>query len=239
MTISPSLGKSGYSWRELSWGGPSYNHAMILETSLTLLALFGATLTSATFGFGGALFSMPLLTLIIGLETATPLYALVGWTTALMVTGTSWRAAKLHLVWRLMVATLAGIPLGVLLVKHLPQPWLVGGLGVFLVGFGLYRLLDWPLPTVRRLAWAYPFGLLAGVLGGAYNTNGPPGGGICRNESLAPGDLSGIVAELLSGHWPGHSHQPRGGWVVDGPDPVAIYPGYTGDGRCRLAGRLD
>jgi uncharacterized membrane protein YfcA len=147
---------------------------MILETSLTLLALFGATLTSATFGFGGALFSMPLLTLIIGLETATPLYALVGWTTALMVTGTSWRAAKLHLVWRLMVATLAGIPLGVLLVKHLPQPWLVGGLGVFLVGFGLYRLLDWPLPTVRRLAWAYPFGLLAGVLGGAYNTNGPP-----------------------------------------------------------------
>jgi uncharacterized membrane protein YfcA len=158
---------------------------MVLEASLTLLALFGATLTAATFGFGGALFAMPLLTLVVGIETAVPLYALAGWTTAVMVTGTSWRAAKLQLVWRLMVATLAGIPLGVLLVKVLPQQLLIGGLGVFLIGFGIYRLMNWPLPSLRRLGWAYPFGLIAGVLGGAYNTSGPP-----------------IVVYATMNHWP-------------------------------------
>ena len=50
----------------------------MLASTLTLLVLFGATLTSSTFGFGGALFSMPLLTLVVGIEVATPLYGLVG-----------------------------------------------------------------------------------------------------------------------------------------------------------------
>ena len=147
---------------------------MLLESGLTLLVLFGATLTASTFGFGGALFSMPLLTLVVGIEVAIPLYGLVGWTTALMVMGTSWREAKLRLVWRLMLGTLVGIPLGVVLVRHLPSPLLVQGLGIFLIAFGLYRLLALPVPPLYRLSWAYLFGLIAGVLGGAYNTGGPP-----------------------------------------------------------------
>lgn len=147
---------------------------MVLEPVLTLIVLFGATLTASTFGFGGALFSMPLLTLVVGLEVATPLYGLVGWTTALMVMGTSWREAKLQLVWRLLLATLVGIPLGVLLVRILPSALLVRGLGIFLIAFGIYRFFALPMPILRRLAWAYPFGLVAGVLGGAFNTGGPP-----------------------------------------------------------------
>ena len=146
----------------------------MLESALTLLVLFGATLTASTFGFGGALFSMPLLTLVVGLDVATPLYGLVGWTTALLVTGTSWRKAKLQLVGRLIVATLVGIPLGVLLVRTLPSELLIRGLGLFLVTFALYRFFDLPLPTLQRGSWAYPFGLIAGILGGAFNTGGPP-----------------------------------------------------------------
>jgi len=146
----------------------------MLASTLTLLVLFGATLTSSTFGFGGALFSMPLLTLVVGIEVATPLYGLVGWTTAVMVMSTSWRAAKLQLVWRFILATLVGIPLGVLLVRTLPAEVLVKGLGLFLISFGVYRLLALPVPARQRLTWAYPFGLAAGILGGAYNTGGPP-----------------------------------------------------------------
>jgi uncharacterized membrane protein YfcA len=146
----------------------------MLASTLTLLVLFGATLTSSTFGFGGALFSMPLLTLVVGIEVATPLYGLVGWTTALVVMSTSWRAAKLQLVWRFIVATLVGIPMGVWLVRTLPAEWLVKGLGIFLIAFGIYRLLALPVPVLQRLTWAYPFGLVTGILGGAYNTGGPP-----------------------------------------------------------------
>lgn len=144
------------------------------QTLLVVLVLFAGTLTSATFGFGGALFSMPLLTLVVGLDTALPLFGLIGPTTALLVAGLSWREAKLEQVWRLILATLMGIPVGVLLVRLLPQEPLIFGLGLFLIGFGSYRLLRVPLPQIKHPAWAFPFGFAAGILGGAYNTNGPP-----------------------------------------------------------------
>jgi uncharacterized membrane protein YfcA len=47
-------------------------------------------------------------------------------------------------------------------------------LGVLLIAFGLLNLINPKLPTFRNEKLAYVFGLVAGVLGGAYNTNGPP-----------------------------------------------------------------
>lgn len=145
-----------------------------MPTLTILLVLFGSALTASIFGFGGALFAMPLLTLVVDIKLATPLCALVTVTNALLVAGLNWRVARWAVVGRLMATTLVGIPLGVLLVRTLPTPWLTQVLGLFLIAFGLYRLLALPLPPLRHPGWAYPFGLLAGLLGGAYNTNGPP-----------------------------------------------------------------
>jgi hypothetical protein len=40
--------------------------------------------------------------------------------------------------------------------------------------FGLYNLSSLHLPTLHKPVYAYPIGFLSGILGGAYNTNGPP-----------------------------------------------------------------
>jgi uncharacterized membrane protein YfcA len=45
---------------------------------------------------------------------------------------------------------------------------------VGLVGYGVYNLLTPGVPAVHHEKYAWPFGFLAGVLGGAYNTSGPP-----------------------------------------------------------------
>jgi uncharacterized membrane protein YfcA len=47
-------------------------------------------------------------------------------------------------------------------------------LGIVISGYSLYALLTPRLPRLSHPAWAYPFGFLAGLLGGAYNTSGPP-----------------------------------------------------------------
>jgi uncharacterized membrane protein YfcA len=47
-------------------------------------------------------------------------------------------------------------------------------LGVLLILYGLYSLITPNLPVIRNEKLAYIFGFVAGVLGGAYNTNGPP-----------------------------------------------------------------
>lgn len=144
------------------------------ELLLTALILFGATLLSSIFGFGAALFAMPLLTLLLDVQTATPLFALAGLTNSMIIAIVNWRRIDFASAWRLVVATLLGIPVGVLLIKYIPGNLITHLMGVFLVGFGVYRLAKFQLPKLNSSTWAITFGFFAGVLGGAYNTAGPP-----------------------------------------------------------------
>lgn len=146
----------------------------MVEATLVGLILFMATLVSSTFGFGSALFSMPLLTLVLGLQQATPLFGLVGPTIAAVILATHWQRVEFASTWRLIVATLLGIPVGVYLLKALPSLWIIHTISILLILYGLYRLAGTRLPKIESPSWAFPFGFLAGVLGGAYNTNGPP-----------------------------------------------------------------
>jgi uncharacterized membrane protein YfcA len=47
-------------------------------------------------------------------------------------------------------------------------------LGVILIAYALYSLWRPQTAPLRSELWAYPAGFLAGVLGGAFNTPGPP-----------------------------------------------------------------
>jgi uncharacterized protein len=117
---------------------------------------------------------MPLLAVIVGMQTATPLVALVASTIAFTILLRSWRQVDMGAAWRLIVSTIVGIPIGLFFLKSAPERIAEIVLGVVLVGFGLYNLFTLQLPTLKSERWSYLFGFLAGVLGGAYNTNGPP-----------------------------------------------------------------
>jgi uncharacterized membrane protein YfcA len=136
--------------------------------------LFVSTLTRSTLGFGDALIAMPLLVVTIGAQTATPLVAFMGFTIAITILSRNWRDVDIKAAWRLIVSSLVGIPLGILLLKEAPESLVNGILGVLLVLFGLYNLVTPRLPTLQWEGFAYIFGFVSGVLGGAFNTNGPP-----------------------------------------------------------------
>jgi uncharacterized membrane protein YfcA len=126
---------------------------------------------------------MPLLTLTIGIQTATPLVAFISMTIALSILIGNWRKVELDTVWRLILSSLLGIPFGLILLKFAPDSFVKTLLGIMLILFGLYNLTAPQLPTVQRQVYAYIAGFLAGILGGAYNTSGPPViiyGTLCR-----------------------------------------------------------
>ncbi|MCJ7735408.1 MAG: sulfite exporter TauE/SafE family protein [Anaerolineales bacterium] len=141
---------------------------------LVLSILFLATLIRSAFGFGNALLAMPLLILLLGVKAATPLVALVGLATALVMLIREWQA----LVWKdvllLLFSSLAGIPLGLYLLTALPETIVKVLLGLILIGFSLFNLVGLKLPYLENPLLAVPFGFLSGILGGAYNANGPP-----------------------------------------------------------------
>jgi uncharacterized membrane protein YfcA len=139
-----------------------------------LLVIFLATLIRAAFGFGEALVAVPLLALRMPVEVAAPLAVLVSITVAGVVVLEDWHRIHVGSAWRLVVSTLFGIPLGLLMLKTVPDPVVKSILGILIIAFSAYCLAR-QLPVELhddRLAWLFGFG--AGVMGGAYGMNGPP-----------------------------------------------------------------
>lgn len=145
-----------------------------LEVGLVLAVVFCSTLIRSTLGFGNALLAMPLLTLLIGVKSASPLVALLGLAISVLMLLRGWQAVRWREILVLLLASLPGILLGLVLLAAAPERIVKWILGLFLAGFGLYSLLEVRLPKIDSGWMGVPCGLLAGVLGGAYNTNGPP-----------------------------------------------------------------
>ncbi len=139
-----------------------------------MLIFFGSSFARSVLGFGDALLAMPLLVLVIEPRIATPLFALIASTVALTMLIEHRQHIDLTATWRLVVASALGIPIGLLALKGGSEQMIKTILGILLILFGLYNLVRPRLPALQREVYAYLFGFVAGVLGGAYNTNGPP-----------------------------------------------------------------
>lgn len=147
----------------------------MLVAGLVVLAVFVGALTRATFGFGEAVVSMPLLALLpVSLHTSASLVGLAGLTVALLSLASRGRQVDGAVLLRLSVGTVAGIPLGLALLLLVPAGLTAVALGLFLVVYAGYGLS--PARAFGRVGpgWAYPTGVLAGALGSAYNFNGVP-----------------------------------------------------------------
>ncbi|MCK4932915.1 MAG: hypothetical protein KAT01_12145, partial [Candidatus Aminicenantes bacterium] len=72
------------------------------EIILSLIVIFFiSTFVRSSLGFGDALVAMPLLTLVVGLKTATPTVALVATTISITILVKNWKIADLKATFRL------------------------------------------------------------------------------------------------------------------------------------------
>ena len=138
--------------------------------------IFVATLIRSTVGFGEALVAVPLLALRTPVSVAAPLAVLVSIVVAVVVVVQDWRRIELRSARGLILASLLGIPLGVLLLATARDHAVRLVLGCVIIVFSLHALT---MGGARRLehdhpGWLAACGFLAGVLGGAYGMNGPP-----------------------------------------------------------------
>ena len=145
-------------------------------TAYVLVVIFVATLIRSTFGFGEALFAVPLLALRLPVTTAAPLAVLVSTVIAGVVLVQDWRHVELRSAVGLILAALPGIPVGVLLLARGNEHVIKSILGILIIIFSIYCLTA---GKVRHLpenhnGWLIGCGFLSGVLGGAYGMNGPP-----------------------------------------------------------------
>ncbi|MBI9073606.1 MAG: sulfite exporter TauE/SafE family protein [Melioribacteraceae bacterium] len=146
---------------------------------LTTYILIGIVIFTASFvqgfgGFGFALVSIPLLSLIVDIKYAIPLGALCG----LFINFLLLFELKSHIRFfelkRLVISAVIGIPIGVVLLSQAPASILKSILAVFVILFVILSFTKILPQKSLNKNWGYLFGLLSGLFGGAFNTNGPP-----------------------------------------------------------------
>jgi len=136
--------------------------------------LFISTFIRSAFGFGDAVVAMPLLSMIIGLQLATPLVAFIAVTISMIIVVKNHKHIDFHVTWRLVLSSLIGIPLGLFFLKGVSDEWAKLILGVCIILFSGYNIAKPSLKLIDKCGIiSLITGFLAGVLGGAYNTNGP------------------------------------------------------------------
>lgn len=136
--------------------------------------VYFAILTQAISGSGLALVAMPLLIGVLPTLQAATLVSLMSITTQVIMLMRYYRALTFHGLWRLILGALVGIPIGIFALARLDQRLILTVLGIFLIAYSLYGLFAPKIPPIKNPNWAYAFGLISGLLHGAYNTGGPP-----------------------------------------------------------------
>lgn len=142
------------------------------------LFLFGilalAAFTESVSGFGAALVAMAFLPFLIGIQQAVPLVALVSLVLQIVLLLYYRAAVNLQAMRRVIFGSLLGIPLGIYFLRGVDEQIVLRLLGIVLVSYAVYALLKLHLPAFANPNWGWLFGFVAGILGGAYNTSGPP-----------------------------------------------------------------
>jgi len=139
-----------------------------------VVVTFVASCTRSTFGFGEALVAMPLLSLLLGVKAAVAVVALNSLVNATTILTGDRHAIEWSSVWRLVLASFIGIPLGAVGLDYVDEQVAKIALGGLLVTFSLYNLRRPWLPELRGFSVTWWCGLWGGILGGAFNTMGPP-----------------------------------------------------------------
>jgi hypothetical protein len=138
------------------------------------LIVFLAAFTQSLSGFGLALVSMALLPTVTGIRTATPLVALIAIVIEVVLIIRYRQSLDVRAIWKVVLASVVGTPLGVLFLSNVDEHIALSVLGVVIAGYAIYTLLGLKLPQLENSFWDYAAGLVGGMLGGAYNTSGPP-----------------------------------------------------------------
>lgn len=164
------------------------------ELGVAAIVLFAA-FTQGAIGFGFGMVAMGFLPLVIDELVAIPMVAVY----SLLVAGLiAWRE-RAYLSWRRLapplVGVVAGVPLGLVFLTEVEPRYIRLTLGVFLVLYCLWSYFV-SLKVGQRAIhdrWGYVAGLASGVLGGAFNTGGPP---LIVYATLKNWDKDGVTSTL-------------------------------------------
>ncbi len=135
---------------------------------------FAASFTQGCTGFGSALITMPLMSLIVDFKTCVAFSMLQAMTISSVLVFQMWRNIRLRRILPLSAGAVFGALTGLFFLKQLDASLLRLGLGVLLISFSCFSLLCRPRQYHIPPAWGLFPGFLTGAASTACSAGGPP-----------------------------------------------------------------
>jgi len=147
-------------------------------------------------GFGFGLVSMAIIPMLIGVKGAVPLVAVFGGCVNATLLVRFWGSLDARAASPLLIGTVAGLPVGVYLLRSLDPAVLFIALGVVVGAWVLNALRPGTKHAELGARSGGVLGVISGVLGGAFASGGPPAVVWISSKPWGPGQLR---ATLLAG----------------------------------------
>jgi len=166
---------------------------LLVAFSVVLLA----AATQAMIGFGFALVAVPLLSLTLDPRTAVVGVGIAGLVLTVAVAVQERRHARWPVVGLLLGALVAGMPVGLLVLRTAPDRLLTAMIGAAVVACAGLIWRGLRIPTTRPAVLG--LGALAGVLATSTGTNGPPLVAAFQAMGYEPRAFRATLAAIFTG----------------------------------------
>lgn len=140
------------------------------------LIFFFASLVYSTFGFGYAMVSIPLLSLILAPKTALPLSIFMGLGISCYLVISSYKDIKPKQILYLLIGSATGVPFGVFILKNTSPEILKIAINAIIITSAIVLFLKQgkKIISVNTKLITILVGFLSGLLGSSTGISGPP-----------------------------------------------------------------
>lgn len=148
-----------------------------MDTTIILISMIIALagFTQGLTGFGSALVSVPLLSLIISAQTAVPMAGIFGWLVTLPIAWKMRHSIQHKTGLILFVGSIPASFIGAKLLANLPSQYILLTMGIVLIASSLHSMCSTkPLFKKASMPITLGAGFTSGVLGASVGESGPP-----------------------------------------------------------------
>ena len=153
---------------------PPFTSTTIAICAFAVIIAYAARGTS---GFGGNLIAIPLMSLVVPIQTVVPALTALTLLSCARLAWTGRSAVRWGEVRRVLPWTLLGVAVGLYMFAQLHDALLAKALGAFLMGYAVYGSLARSVPpldtSARPMSHAAAFGTTGGAVGTVFGTAGP------------------------------------------------------------------
>ena len=146
-----------------------------MEFELLLIvgaAIFAGFFVQTVVGFAGSLVALPILLTGLKLPDAIAYISIFYFFSSVFLVSREWKNIDKSVIWKLTLASIIGVVLGIVVLSYSKPVVLQKGLGVFILLYVLYVLMGKTELDIGRKTNMF-FGMLGGFFSGVFSTGGP------------------------------------------------------------------